>query len=75
MMRIATLDGIQPSALTELDEIMEKQFVGTAAGKTSSLGGPKVAAEILNLVDTSQNPRSWSRSTSRTMLSAPASRT
>jgi flagellar motor switch protein FliG len=54
IMRIATLDGIQPSALSELDEIMEKQFVGTSAGKTSVIGGPKVAAGILNLVDTSQ---------------------
>ena len=55
MIRIATLDGIQPSALTELDEIMEKQFIGSlGGGKTSVLGGPKVAAGILNLVDTSQ---------------------
>ena len=39
MMRIATLDGIQPSALTELDDIMEKQFAGKpGGGKTSVLG-------------------------------------
>src|SRR5690348_9561067 len=31
--RIATLDGVQPSALTELDDIMEKQFAGKSAGK------------------------------------------
>jgi flagellar motor switch protein FliG len=54
VMRIATLDGIQPSALSELDEMMEKQFVGTTTGKTSVIGGPKVAANILNLIDTSQ---------------------
>jgi flagellar motor switch protein FliG len=54
-MRIATLDGIQPSALSELNEILEKQFIGTTGGgKTSVLGGPKVAAGILNLIETSQ---------------------
>ncbi len=53
VMRIATLDGIQPSALTELDEMMEKQFAGNGAGKSSALGGPKVAANILNFMDMS----------------------
>jgi flagellar motor switch protein FliG len=52
-MRIATLDGIQPSALSELDEIMEKQFAGNSGGQSSSLGGPKVAANILNFMDSS----------------------
>lgn len=51
IMRIATLDGIQPSALSELDEIMEKQFAGNNTGKTSVLGGPKIAANILNFMD------------------------
>jgi flagellar motor switch protein FliG len=51
IMRIATLDGIQPSALSELDEIMEKQFAGNAGSQSSSLGGPKVAANILNFMD------------------------
>lgn len=51
IMRIATLDGIHPSALSELDEIMEKQFAGNAGRKSSSLGGLKVAANILNLMD------------------------
>ncbi len=51
IMRIATLDGIQPSALSELDEIMEKQFAGNNGGKSSVLGGVKVAANIVNLMD------------------------
>ncbi len=52
VMRIATLDGIQPVALQELDEILEKQFAGSNNNvKSSSLGGTKVAASILNLVD------------------------
>lgn len=51
--RIATLDGIQPSALQELNEIMEKQFSGQNASnvKSSTVGGVKAAANIVNLVD------------------------
>jgi flagellar motor switch protein FliG len=51
--RIARLDGIQPAALRELDEIMEKQFSGGNNLKASSVGGIKVAASILNLMDSS----------------------
>lgn len=51
VMRIATLDGIQPAALQELDEILEKQFSGATNVKSSSLGGIKTAAEILNMLD------------------------
>jgi flagellar motor switch protein FliG len=55
IMRIATLDGIQPTALHELDEVIEKQFAGkTGALKTSVIGGVKTAANILNMMDSSQ---------------------
>jgi flagellar motor switch protein FliG len=55
IMRIATLDGIQPTALHELDEVIEKTFAGkTGALKTSVIGGIKTAANILNFMDTSQ---------------------
>ena len=55
IMRIATLDGIQPTALHELDEVIEKTFAGkTGALKTSVIGGVKTAANILNFLDTSQ---------------------
>ena len=50
LMRIATLDGVQPSALSELDDIMEKQFAGKSKAKNSSLGGAKAAADIVNLL-------------------------
>lgn len=53
MLRIATLDGIQPSALQELNDIMEKQFSGNSNVKSSSVGGVKTAANILNLIDSS----------------------
>jgi len=51
IMRISTIDGIQPSALQELNEIMEKQFSGNTNVKTSSVGGIKSAANILNFLD------------------------
>ena len=53
VVRIASLDGVQPSALTELDDIIEKQFSGNSASKTSSLGGPKAAADIMNALEPS----------------------
>jgi flagellar motor switch protein FliG len=53
VMRIATLDGVQPSALSELDDIIEKQFAGKSSGKTSALGGAKAAADIVNFLDPS----------------------
>lgn len=52
LMRIATLDGIQPAALAELDDIMERQFSGAGSNvKSSSVGGVKAAANILNFVE------------------------
>jgi flagellar motor switch protein FliG len=54
VIRVATLDGVQPSALQELDEMMEKQFAASGAtGKSSVLGGLRSAAEMLNLMDSS----------------------
>ena len=51
LMRIATLDGIPPNALNELNEIMERQFSGNQGLKSSNVGGVKVAANILNFMD------------------------
>jgi flagellar motor switch protein FliG len=52
--RVAMLDGIQPSALAELDDMMEKTFAANGANATSSaLGGLRVAAEMVNLLDSS----------------------
>ena len=53
VVRIASLDGVQPTALTELDDIIEKQFSGNGAAKTSILGGPKAAADIMNALEPS----------------------
>jgi len=51
IMRVAALEGIQPNALQELDNILEKQFSGSSNVKSSALGGVKKAADILNLVE------------------------
>jgi flagellar motor switch protein FliG len=50
MVRIATLDGIQPTALRDLNEVMSKVLSGGDRSKKSNLGGAKAAAEILNLL-------------------------
>lgn len=51
LIRIATMQGVQPSALRELDEIMEKQLSGSETVKATVLGGIDVAANILNFMD------------------------
>ncbi|MBI2380945.1 MAG: flagellar motor switch protein FliG [Gammaproteobacteria bacterium] len=52
MLRIASLESVQPAALQELNDIMEKQFSGNAATKTTAIGGVKKAADIMNFLDT-----------------------
>lgn len=52
VMRIAALDGIQPSAIHELDDMLEKQFSGNSDNiKSSAVGGLKTAAGIMNFLD------------------------
>jgi len=53
MLRVASLDTVQPSALQELNDILEKQFVGNAGSQTKDIGGFKVAAEIINNLESS----------------------
>jgi flagellar motor switch protein FliG len=50
MVRIATLDGIQPAALKDLNDVMSKVLAGGDRMKKSTLGGVKAAAEILNML-------------------------
>jgi flagellar motor switch protein FliG len=52
MMRIADLEEVQPAALQELNEIMEKQFAGQAGAQAAKMGGAKAAANIMNYLDT-----------------------
>ena len=53
LVRIATLDGIQPSALKDLNEVMGKVLAGGEKMRKTSLGGVKTAAEMINLMGTS----------------------
>jgi flagellar motor switch protein FliG len=53
MIRIATLDGIQPSALKDLNEVLSKVLSGGDRMRKSSLGGAKIAAEIINMMGSS----------------------
>ena len=57
VMRIATLDGVQPNALQELDQILERQFSGNSGAKTSTVGGVKPAANIMNFLDSTTEER------------------
>jgi len=55
LLRVATLDNVPPVALNELNEVMEKQFAGAQGSKATTIGGVKVAANILNFVDGGQD--------------------
>jgi len=46
--RIATLDGVQPQAMRELDHALEKLVASGGRVKRSDVGGVRAAAEILN---------------------------
>ena len=50
LIRIATLDGVQPMALKDLNEVMSQVLAGGERMKKSSLGGVKTAAEIINMM-------------------------
>ncbi|MFM2066761.1 MAG: hypothetical protein RLZZ584_1670 [Pseudomonadota bacterium] len=50
MVRVATLDGIQPAALKDLNEVLGKVLAGGDRMRKSSLGGVKPAAEIINMM-------------------------
>jgi flagellar motor switch protein FliG len=53
LIRIATLDGIQPAALKDLNEVLSKVLAGGDRLKKASLGGVKAAAEIINMMGSS----------------------
>ena len=54
LLRIATLDGIQPTALRELNEVLTALLSGANNIKKSAMGGIRAAAEILNFMPTAQ---------------------
>jgi flagellar motor switch protein FliG len=50
VLRIATLDGVQPAALRELNEVLTKLLSGNESVKKKPMGGIRTAAEILNFL-------------------------
>ena len=52
MLRIATMEGIQPTALKDLNEVLFQVLSGSDKVRKSSLGGVKTAAEMINLMGT-----------------------
>ncbi|GLS15434.1 MULTISPECIES: flagellar motor switch protein FliG [Hydrogenophaga] len=52
MLRIATLEGIQPTALNDLNEVLYQVLAGGDKVRKTSLGGIQTAADILNLMGT-----------------------
>ena len=52
MLRIATLEGIQPTALRDLNEVLYKVLAGGDKVRKTSLGGVQTAADIINLMGT-----------------------
>ncbi len=50
LLRVATLDGVQPAALKELNDALTRVLSGTVQHKKTAMGGVRHAAEILNFV-------------------------
>ena len=53
VLRIATLDGVQPTALKELNDALTRMLSGATTVKKAAMGGVRHAAEILNFVGSS----------------------
>lgn len=53
ILRVSSLNTVQPSALKELNLILEKQFAGNANSTRTTMGGVKRAADIMNYLDSS----------------------
>jgi flagellar motor switch protein FliG len=52
VLRIATLEGIQPAALKELNDAMLRILSGSTSIKRTAMGGVRTVAEILNFIGT-----------------------
>lgn len=55
LMRIASVEGVLPIAMKELNEILEEQLKGGSSVKSSGVGGVKTAANILNFIEGSNS--------------------
>jgi flagellar motor switch protein FliG len=51
LLRIATLESVQPAAMKELNDTLQEQLKGSSGVQSSTIGGVKAAADILNFID------------------------
>lgn len=53
VLRLSALNTVQPAALKELNDILEKQFSGSSSTSRTAMGGVKRAADIMNFLESS----------------------
>lgn len=51
LLRMCSIDTVKPEAIFELGKVLEKQLSGQTVGKTSSVGGIKSVADVINFLD------------------------
>jgi len=51
VLRIATLEGVQPAALSELDSVLTKLLTGNDNLRKKAMGGIRTTAEIMNFMN------------------------
>jgi flagellar motor switch protein FliG len=51
LLRMCNIDTVKPEAISELGKVLEKQLTGHTVGKTSSSGGVKSVADVINFLD------------------------
>jgi flagellar motor switch protein FliG len=51
LLRMCNIETVKPEALSELGKVIEKQLTGQTVGKSSSVGGVKSAADVINYLD------------------------
>ena len=55
--RIATLETVQPDALSELEDVMQRKFKANTTLRASQVGGVKTAAKIMNFTNQNMEAR------------------
>lgn len=51
LLRMCNIDTVKPEAISELGKVIEKQLSGQKVAKTSSVGGIKTVADVINYLD------------------------
>ncbi|APF03386.1 TPA: flagellar motor switch protein FliG [Legionella pneumophila] len=51
LLRMCNIDTVKPEAISELGHVIEKQLSGQTTGKSSSVGGIKTVADVINFLD------------------------